>query len=215
MMKAPIRIVMVDDHLVVRDGLKSFLELGGQVTVVGTAATAEDALDVVADNPCDLVLLDLELPANNGIWCARRLKERHARLPVIILTMHTDEGLVIEAVQAGASGYVIKSASGDEVLRAVKEVFGGKTYIDPRVAGCLLTRIRKRPEVAEPAQPQNLSPREREILSLAGRGMNNKEIAEELTLTQNTIKTHLRSIYRKCGVPDRVQAVLFALRHGI
>lgn len=210
---------MVDDHEVVRDGLRTLLELAGGVTVVGTAESAEAALEMVDARSCDLVLLDLELTAKNGIWCARALKERHPGLRVLVLTMHADERLVADAVEAGADGYLLKSASRDEVFRAMREIHAGGTYIDPRVSGSLVVRLRQgKPSEAElphPASLVQLSRREREILTMAAQGMNNKDIAERLGVAQNTIKTHLRSIYRKCGVPDRLQAVLYAMRNGL
>jgi DNA-binding NarL/FixJ family response regulator len=209
------RIVMVDDHLVVRDGLKTLLEISGIAQVVGAATCAEEAIGLVGQTPCDLILLDIELPSNDGIWCTRELKSRHPHLPILILTMHSDDRLVVEALQAGADGYLIKSASFEEVVRALRDLHAGKTYVDPRVARSLLTELRRERPKEGDAVPGKLSPREHEILVLAATGLNNKDIAERLTLTQNTVKTHLRSIYRKCGVPDRVQAVLYALRNGM
>ena len=209
-----VRVVMVDDHVVVRDGLRTLLELSGFVQVVGTAVSAEEALDVVSSTPCDLVLVDVELPLNDGIWCTRELKAVHPGLRVLLLTMHSDERLVVEALEAGADGYLLKSASRDEVLRAMRDVCEGQSHIDPRLAGMLVTKLRR--TSPDPARTDSvlLSRRERQILTMAAEGLNNKEIAERLGVAQNTIKTHLRSIYRKCGVPDRLQAVLYALRNG-
>lgn len=210
--KAPVRLVMVDDHVVVREGLRSLLELSGKLSVVATVSSAEELLASLDKTPCDIVLVDIELPDGDGVWCTRRIKELRPGLPVVVLTMHTDERIVVDAVQAGADGYIIKSASADELIHALLEVHGGRSYIDPRVAGSLLTSFRRRR--LEP-HGELLSAREREILVLAATGLNNKDIAQRLTLTQNTIKTHLRAIYRKCDVPDRVHAVLYAIRKGL
>mgnify|MGYP006277373519 CR=1 FL=1 len=213
--ESPIRICMVDDHLVVRDGMRTLLELSGMVNVVCTAVSAEEALEVVACCACDLVLMDQELPVHDGIWCTREIKRRWPEMKVLMLTMHADEQLVADAVEAGADGYLLKSASRDEVLRALRDVHEGRTYVDPRVAGSLVARLRRGPVETTRLPPPPLSPRELEILSLAAGGNNNKDIADKLGLAQNTVKTHLRSIYRKCGVPDRLQAVLFAMRNGL
>lgn len=205
---------MVDDHIVVRDGMRSLLELTGVVQVVGTAVSAEEALDVIAACPCDLVLMDVELPLHDGIWCTRELKARFPGLKVLILTMHADEQMVADAVEAGADGYLLKSASRDEVLNALRAVHEGCAYLDSRVAASLVARLRRGPgESPRPLPP--LSQRELEVLRLAAGGCNNKDIADRLGLAQNTVKTHLRAIYRKCSVPDRLQAVLYAIRNGI
>jgi DNA-binding NarL/FixJ family response regulator len=207
---------MVDDHVVFRDGLKTLLEIAQIAQVVGTARCGKDALQMVSECPCDLVVLDVALPANDGIWCTRQLKEQAPLVRILILTMHSDDRMVVEALQAGADGYLIKSASFEEVVRAIQDLDAGKSYVDPRVARSLLSELRREHRPSASRRPVNrLSPREHEILVLAATGLNNKEIADHLTLTQNTIKTHLRSIYRKCGVPDRVQAVLFALKNGL
>lgn len=212
---SPIRVVMVDDHVVVRDGMRSLLELTGVVRVVGTAVSAEEALEVVDSCPCDLVLMDVELPLHDGIWCTRELKGRRPDLKVLILTMHADEQMVADAVEAGADGYLLKSASRDEVLSALRAVHDGCAYLDSRVTASLVARLRRGPSENLRAPLPSLSQREMEVLRLAAGGCNNRDIADRLGLAQNTVKTHLRAIYRKCAVPDRLQAVLYAIRNGL
>jgi DNA-binding NarL/FixJ family response regulator len=215
-LEAPIRIVMVDDHAVVRDGMKSLLELDGFAKVVATAATAEEAVATLRRVTCDVVLLDIGLPRSDGIWCATAIRTVNPSQKILVLSMHSDEDVLRQALDAGVNGYILKSASFDEVKRALADVHAGHLYVEPRLAGLLLTRSQKRPEgEASQMLVKGLSEREREVLALTARGRTNQEIAASLGLSLNTVKAHLKNIYRKCGVSDRVQVVLCAMRLGI
>jgi DNA-binding NarL/FixJ family response regulator len=209
----PIRVLLVDDHVVVRDGIKSLLEHDGFAQVVGVASTAKMAQCLVETTSCNLVVLDMGLPDSDGIACTRQMLTVRPDLRVLILSMHADIRLLTEAMEAGIKGYVLKTASYVDLRRAICEVHEGHTYVEPRLAGLLFERARGTPSALSPLD--SLSQREREILTMAARGLNNHEIAESLILTVSTVKTHLRGIYRKCQVKDRVQAVLFAIRHGL
>lgn len=214
--EVPIRIVMVDDHAVVRDGMKSLLELDGFAQVVATATTAEEAVATLRRVTCDVVLLDIGLPRSDGIWCATAIRATNPAQKILVLSMHTDEEVLRQAIDAGVNGYILKSASFDEVKRALADVHAGHLYVEPRLAGLLLTRSQKRADSAEERTlTRGLSDREREVLALTARGRTNQEIAATLGLSLNTVKAHLKNIYRKCGVNDRVQVVLCALRMGI
>lgn len=212
----PIRLMMVDDHPVVRDGMKSLLELDGFATVVATASSAEEALVMIDRVACDLVLLDIGLPRGDGIWCARAMRARLPEQRILVLSMHSDEHILRDALEAGVNGYVLKSASFDEVKRAITDVHAGHTHIEPRLAGVLLGRSRLRSTPAPAADAAKiLSARERDVLTHIASGKTNQEVADLLGLTVNTVKAHLKSIYRKLDVSDRVQVVLHAIRLGI
>lgn len=212
----PIRLMMVDDHPVVRDGMKSLLELDGFATVVATASSAEEALMIIERVQCDLVLLDIGLPRGDGVWCARSIRERLPDQRILVLSMHADEHILQAALEAGVNGYILKSASFDEVKRAITDVNAGHTHIEPRLAGVLLGRNRQRQASAPVADATKiLSARERDVLAHIASGKTNQEVADLLGLTVNTVKAHLKSIYRKLDVSDRVQVVLQAIRLGI
>lgn len=215
-MTHPIRVVVVDDHGVLLEGLKKLLEMQGQISVVGEAQSADEALSVLEKVECDVVLMDIGLTEEtNGIECTRLIKERYATVRVLILSMYTDHETVVWALKAGADGYVIKSASSEDLLRAVIEVASHRTYIHPRIAGSVVAALRASTPPASTPPRADLTAREHDMLRLLSAGRSNREIAGELFLTENTVKSHLSSLYRKIAVTDRTQAVLYAMQAGI
>jgi DNA-binding NarL/FixJ family response regulator len=206
----PIRVVVVDDHELFRSGLARMLGERG-ITVAGTAASGEAALDVVAWERPDVVLMDVSLPGISGVEATGRLSITHPEVNVIVLTVAADEGSLIDAILAGAAGYLLKDASIDDIVAAVQAATRGESLIAPALARKLLRRIRSRRADAGAPRPQ-LTERERQVLELMIEGRDNAEIARALVISQNTVKNHVASILAKLEVDNRVQAVVRAVR---
>jgi NarL family two-component system response regulator LiaR len=207
----PIRVVIVDDHAVVREGLRTFLDLQEGIEVVGEAADGEEAIRAAEQLRPDVVLIDLVMPRLDGVQAMRRLRERLPAVRAIVLTSYLDDERLLPALRAGAAGYLLKSVQPQELARAVRAAAVGEALIDPTVAGRLVEALANgRDERAE-----QLTPREREVLSLIGRGLANKRIASELGIAEKTVKTHVSSVLAKLGVADRTQAALYAARIGL
>jgi DNA-binding NarL/FixJ family response regulator len=210
--EAPIRILIVDDHAVVREGLRTFLSLQDGLEVVGEAGDGEAAVRVAEQLRPDVVLMDLVMPRQDGVAAMRELRRRLPGTRVIVLTSFTEDQRLLPAIQAGAAGYLLKSVQPSELARAVRAAHAGEALLDPSVAARLVEAI------AQPAgepPPERLTPREREVLGLIGKGLSNKRIALELGLSEKTIKTHVSHLLAKLGVQDRTQAAVHALRAGM
>ncbi|GIF42437.1 response regulator [Actinoplanes xinjiangensis] len=210
-MTAPLRVVIVDDHPVVRDGLRGMLGTQPDLEVVGEAADGTEALTVAAATRPDVVLTDLRMPEPSGGTLIRLLLERLPQTRILVLTTHDTDSDVLPAVEAGAIGYLLKDAPREELFRAVRAAARGESVLSPSVAAVLLARVRPR----RPAPEATLSAREREVLALIAEGRTNREAAAALFVTEATVKTHLLHIYAKLGVPDRASAVSAAHRCGL
>jgi DNA-binding NarL/FixJ family response regulator len=204
------RVVVVDDHELFLGGLVAMLRQSG-VAVVGTAGSGEAALEVVAQEHPDLVLMDLGLPDMSGIEAIRRLRDERPRLCVVVLTALAEEASLIAAVRAGAAGYLLKDASIEEIIAGVDAALRGDSHVAPHVTGKLLRSIRDRPAEGGADWPQ-LTDREQEVLDLMIEGRDNAAIARELYISQSTVKHHVSAILTKLGVENRVQAVVRAVR---
>jgi DNA-binding NarL/FixJ family response regulator len=207
----PLRLVVVDDHPVVRDGLRGMLSTQPDLVVVGEAASGTEALTVVAAARPDVVLTDLRMPDPSGGTLIRLLMERVPATRVLVLTTHDTDSDVLPAIEAGAIGYLLKDAPREELFRAVRAAARGETVLAPSVAALLLTRIRPQ----RPLTEGQLSAREREVLTLVAEGKTNRETAALLYISEATVKTHLIHIYAKLEVADRASAVAAAYRRGI
>jgi DNA-binding NarL/FixJ family response regulator len=206
----PLRLVVVDDHPVVRDGLRGMLGTQPDFAIVGEAAGGREALTIVAATRPDVVLTDLRMPEPSGATLIRLLLERVPTIRVLVLTTHDTDADVLPAVEAGAVGYLLKDAPRDELCRAVRAAARGETVLSPSVAALLLSHVRpQRPPDAR------LSSREREVLTLVAQGNTNREAAAALHISEATVKTHLLHIYAKLEVPDRASAVSAAHRRGL
>jgi DNA-binding NarL/FixJ family response regulator len=202
--------LVVDDHAVVREGLRTFLRLQEGIEVVGEAGDGAEAVAEADRLSPDVVLMDLEMPQVDGVEAMQRIRAGRTEARVIVLTSFGDEEKLLPAVRAGASGYLLKSAPPQEVVRAIRAAHAGEAVIDPKAAGLLLEAFAR-----SSAARQSLTPREVDVLTCVCRGMPNKLIARELGLSEKTVKTHVGHILAKLGVTDRTQAALLALREGI
>jgi DNA-binding NarL/FixJ family response regulator len=209
---APIRVLLVDDHAVVREGLRTFLELQDGIEVVGEAEDGDEALAAVERLEPDVILMDLVMPKVDGVEAMQRLRRRGSASRVIVLTSFADDERLLPAIQAGAAGYLLKNVQPKELARAVRAAHDGEVLLDPGVAARLVDAIAQRPG-EEPAG--QLTQREREVLELIGRGLSNKRIALELGVSEKTVKTHVGHVLAKLGVADRTQAALYAMRAGL
>jgi two-component system, NarL family, response regulator LiaR len=211
-MAEPIRVLLVDDHAVVREGLRAFLELQEGIEVAGEAGDGREALAEAARLRPDVILMDLVMPELDGIGAMRSLREQLPNARVIVLTSFLDEDKLLPALRSGAAGYLLKNAPPQELARAVRAAHAGEALIDPVVAARLVETLAAD---GEPEPLDRLTPREREVLVLIGRGFPNKQIARELELSEKTVKTHVGHVLAKLGVTDRTQAAVFAVRAGL
>ncbi|MCW2688673.1 MAG: two component transcriptional regulator, LuxR family [Mycobacterium sp.] len=213
----PVRLVLVDDHEMVIEGLKAMLAaFADRVSIVGQAVGAERAISVVDDLEPDIVLCDVRMQGSSGLDLCLALRERDPKRKVVMLSVYDDEQYLFQALRVGASGYLLKSISSDELVRQLEMVRTGATAIDPGLAARAVdTAARMSRDEFWPGARQGLSQRESEILSYVVSGLSNRGIANKLVIGDETVKSHLRSIYRKLGVGDRAGAVATALREGI
>jgi DNA-binding NarL/FixJ family response regulator len=202
-----IRVVVVDDHAVVREGLELLLSRFDGIECVGTAANGEGALPVVSALQPDVVLMDLSMPVMDGVEATGQIIREHPDVRVVVLTTFSDRSRVLRAVDAGASGYLLKDASPDQIAEAIRAAARGEAPVDPRAAAALLRRGEERPA-------DKLTPREREVIDLVGAGLANKQIARRLGISEKTVKTHLTKAFQVIGVTDRVQAALWVEREA-
>jgi two-component system, NarL family, response regulator LiaR len=208
----PIRVLIVDDHAVVREGLQAFLELQERIEVAGQAADGEDAVEAAVRLRPDVILMDLVMPRLDGVAAMRSLRESVPDARVIVLTSFLDDDKLLPALRAGAAGYLLKNTEPREVARAVRAAHAGEALLDPVVAARLVETLAAS-GAEEPLD--RLTPREREVLVLIGRGLPNKRIARELEVSEKTVKTHVGHVLAKLGVGDRTQAAVVAVRAGL
>jgi DNA-binding NarL/FixJ family response regulator len=207
-MKSRIRLIVVDDHPVVRDGLHGMLASQTDLEVVGESANGEDAVALAGRLHPAVVLMDLRMPVMDGVAATSRIREQWPEIRVLVLTTYDTDADILRAVEAGATGYILKDAPREELFHAVRLTAQGKPYLAPAVAARLMSRVGARDE-------DTMSAREVEVLSLVSKGASNKEIARHLRLSEATIKSHLLHIFAKLGASDRTQAVTLAVRKGI
>jgi len=204
-----IRVVLCDDHVLVRDGLQRVLEATDDLEVVGHASDGAEAVEATLRLKPDVVLMDLVMPGVDGVEATRRIAASEVDAKVLVLTSFGDDDHVFRALDAGASGYLLKDAPPRDVVRAVRAAAAGQAPLDPRAARLVVSR-----QVADDPR-RHLTDREREILGLIADGLATKVIARRLGITQPTVRKHLTSIYRQIGVADRTQAALWAVEHGM
>jgi DNA-binding NarL/FixJ family response regulator len=203
-------VVLADDQRVVREGLATLLGLLPGIEVVGTASDGEEAVQLVERLRPEVVLMDIRMPRCDGVEATRRLRERSSPTQVIVLTTYADDRSVIEALRAGARGFLTKDSGAEEIQRAIEAVVRGEAAIDPAVQHHLVEAVAAKPEL-----PHGLTPREAEVLALIAQGLANAEIASRLFVSEATVKSHINHLFAKTGVRDRAQAVTYAYRHRL
>jgi len=218
-MSKPIRVLIADDQRVVREGLTMVLGLLRDVEVVGAASDGDEAVALAGDLHPDVVLMDLRMPRCDGVEATRILRERQPETKVVVLTTYADDRSVLEALRAGAQGYLTKDAGGTEIRHALQQVVDDQAAIDPAVQRHLVEAIAGTPSAANAAAPSRLpdglTPREGEVLALIATGLSNIEIAEHLVISEGTVKSHINRLLTKIRARDRAQAVAYAYRHQI
>jgi len=200
-----IRVLVVDDHAMVREGLSAVLAADGDIHVIASAANGQEAVNAVVEHAPDVVVMDLSMPVMDGVAATRAVIERMPQTRVLVLTSFSDRDRVRRAIEAGATGYQLKDAEPADLRAAVRDVAAGNTPLDARVAGALLPQ--------RPTRGHGLSQREREVLDLVAAGLANKQIATELGISERTVKAHLGNVFRQLGVADRTSAAIWARDH--
>jgi two-component system response regulator DevR len=209
----PLRILLVDDHEVVRDGVKALLQATDDIIVTAEASSVREAVDEADRARPDVVVMDVRLADGSGIEATREIRARHPKTAVIMLTSFADDEALFASIMAGASGYVLKQVKGGELVRAIRTVGKGESLLDPAVTSAVLDRLRKGKHLLKDEKLARLSPQEERILSLVADGKTNREIGEELHLAEKTVKNYVSSILSKLEVARRAEAAAYLARH--
>jgi DNA-binding NarL/FixJ family response regulator len=214
--------MIVDDQRLMREGLKTILELEDDIRVVQLAENGQDALLKIGQEEPDVILMDIRMPVMNGVECTAAVKQKYPKIKVVILTTFDDDEYIIDALSNGAEGYMLKDLPSEKLISSVRDVYNGNSIMQPEIASKVIAHITKNKMTPQPKRSlggtnraDELTEREREILALISKGMNNNEIAESLFLTVGTVKNHIRSIYDKIGVSERSKAMLFAMENDL
>ena len=210
-----IKVLIVDDHQVVRQGLRTFLQLNDDIQVVGEAGDGEKAVELTAQLIPDIVLMDLVLPYVDGITATRRIKGLGLGTKVIALTSFTEDDKVFPAIQAGASSYLLKDVSPEALLEAIRAVYHGETRVHPEVIRLLMDQVATQPGIKKLSEGPLLTEREGEVILLVAQGKSNREIAEALVISEKTAKAHISNILGKLGLEDRTQMAIYAIKHRL
>jgi DNA-binding NarL/FixJ family response regulator len=212
----PVRVLVVDDQALVREGLMTLLETAPDINPVASAADGEEAVALAARHRPDVVLMDLRMPKLGGVEATRQILAARPETEIVVLTTHADEASILDALRAGARGYLTKDAGIAEISRAVHAAANHQALLDPVVQSRLLEAASLGARPAPPPQlPDELTPREGEVLALIARGLSNREIADALVVSETTVKTHINHVFAKIGARDRAQAVHYAYTHGL
>ena len=208
----PIRVVLADDHAVVRQGIRQFLEAGGDILVVAEASDGEQALRLARDHVPDVIVLDIQMPRQSGIDVARAIRSERLPVGILILTAFDDEPYIRAVLQAGANGYVLKTADADDIVEAVRSVHEGKSVLDPSIARRLMSQLARSDDALA---VEALTERELDVLRLTARGYTNKAIGAQLSISDRTVQGHLAKIYGKLHAASRTEAVMRAVTLGL
>lgn len=209
-----IRLLIIDDHEMVREGLKAMLTAEPDFELVGDAANAEQAYELIERLHPDVILLDVRLPGTSGIDVCRTVTERYPEIAVIFLTTFSDETLIAQCIQAGARGFIVKDIERFDLKRSIRVVARGDAAIDPKAAVAVLAQLRRAPQIKQESSPDPLSPQQIVILRLVAQGLSSREIATQLYLSENTVKGYVQEILHRLGVKNRTEAVMVAVKQG-
>ena len=212
-----IKVMIADDHSLIREGLTQILELENDIKVIAQASNGRDAVEQAIVLEPDVILMDINMPIQNGLSAIKELKSKGCQANIIVLTIHEDREYLLEAINIGANGYVMKDAEADHLIDAIRSVYYGETYIQPSMASDLIYAINKSPykTVKKRFAQNDLTPREIEVLLLIADGLNNKEIADELYISEKTVKNHVSNIFKKLDVADRTQAAIYVFKNHL
>jgi DNA-binding NarL/FixJ family response regulator len=211
-----IKVLIADDHSMVRQGLKQILELESDITVIAQAANGEEAIKLTRECKPDIVLMDINMPGINGLQAIKELKEGKTTSKVIVLTIHQDREYLFKTLQMGAEGYVLKDAEPSVLIEAIRSVFNGSSFIQPNMTKELVKEFNRVTLHEKEKNDENtLTSREVEVLELIAEGMINKEIAKQLYISEKTVKNHVSNIFKKLNVSDRTQAAIYAFKHNL
>jgi two-component system, NarL family, response regulator DevR len=209
----PLRVMLVDDHEVVRDGVRALLESADDIVVCAEAGSVRAAIDEAARTRPDVVVMDVRLADGSGIEATREIRAQRAKTPVLMLTSFADDEALFASIMAGAAGYVLKQIQGAEIVKAIREVGAGNSLLDPEVTKSVLDRLRRGKHLMKDEKLARLSPQEERILTLVADGRTNKEIGDELGLAEKTVKNYVSSILSKLEVGRRAEAAAYLARH--
>ncbi|MBU0511319.1 MAG: response regulator transcription factor [Chloroflexi bacterium] len=210
-----IKVLICDDQLIVCEGLTKILSSYPGIEVAGVAHDGAEALELVPESRPDLVLMDLKMPVMNGIVATRKIRARYPHIHVLVLTTYDDDEWLFDAIRGGAAGYLLKDTPPDELIAAIKGTVAGKSYIDPNIAGKVLSSVASEKKIVKHPTHFSLSERENDIIKLLSQGLTNADIAQQLFLTEGTVRNYTSEIFRKLGVSDRTQAAVTAIRYGL
>ncbi len=213
--ESEIKVLIVDDHQVVRQGLRTFLELQPDIIVVGEAGDGQSAVEMVRQLQPDVVLMDLVMPRLDGVSATRQVKALESGVKVIALTSFTEDDKVFPAIQAGASSYLLKDVSPDDLVEAIRAVHGGEARLHPDIARKLMEQVAQQSSPTRQGVPEELTGRELEVVQLVAQGRNNHEIAQALVISEKTVKTHISNVLGKLHLDDRTQLAIYAIKHGL
>jgi NarL family two-component system response regulator LiaR len=209
------KVVVCDDQAIIRDGLEMLLNLERDIQVIGQAQDGAEAIELVEKNQPDLVLMDLKMPVMNGIEATRRIRTRYPHVKVLVLTTYDDDEWVFDAIRAGASGYLLKDTPREDVIKAVRGTVAGKSFVDPSVAGRVLSQLAGSQTQPSTLVADKLTEREVDVLRLLAQGLSNADIAGRLHLSEGTVRNYVSAILAKLEVSDRTQAAVIAIQHGL
>jgi NarL family two-component system response regulator LiaR len=210
----PIRILLVEDHKIVREGTRQLLEQAPDLTVIGEAADGGEAVRLATELSPDVVVMDVRLPVLNGIEATKVIKDQHPNMPILILSAYDDDRYVFPLLDAGANGYVLKTTSWAELAQAIRTVQAGETALDPHIAHKVVERLTQRQRYQGKGMAEALTEREIEVLQVVAQGKGNREIGEALSISPHTVQVHVRNIFGKLGINSRIEAVAYAVRRG-
>ena len=209
------KILICDDQAVIRDGLEMLLKLEQDFEIVGAAQDGAEAIELAAQKSPDLILMDLKMPGTNGIEATREICVKHPDIKVLVLTTYDDDEWLFDAIRAGASGYLLKDTPRHKIIEAIRGTVEGKSFLDPAIAGKVLSRVASNQQQPTSVLAEKLTGRELDVLRLIAKGFNNNDIAGQLHLSEGTVRNHVSAILEKLGVSDRTQAAVIAIQHGL
>lgn len=212
-MNSAIKVILADDHVLMREGIRQLLEFDGNIEVVAEANDGEECLEIINKKKADILLLDINMPKKNGIEVLEYIKKNNNNIKVLILTVHNEVEYLLRAIDIGVDGYILKDSESSELKKAINAIMMGENYIQPNLIPALNNRLVNRDN--DKSKIDSLTDRELEVLVLVANGMFNKEIADHLKISERTVKNHISSIFKKISVSDRTQAAVFAIKNDL